>query len=42
MDIPYDADKYAHVREELTRRLGGITAFTSAEWCDGMDQAAAV
>jgi hypothetical protein len=27
---PFDANKYADVREELSRRFGGITAFTRA------------
>jgi hypothetical protein len=27
---PFDAHKYAVVREELSRRFGGITAFTRA------------
>lgn len=27
---PFAAHKYADVREELTRRFGGITAFTRA------------
>ena len=27
---PFDAHKYADVREELSRRFGGITAFTRA------------
>jgi hypothetical protein len=26
----FDAQKYVHVREELTHRFGGITAFTRA------------